>query len=73
MNKLSFQQLVNRYSVKALGVKWNCHALRHGCGTAMVDAGYDIRKVQNWMGHVSIQNTTKYLHESVRQFDDVRF
>ena len=69
----SFQQLVNRYSVKALGVKWNAHALRHGCGTAMVDNRHDIRVVQNWLGHKNIQNTTVYLHESVRQFDDVKF
>ena len=69
----SFQQLVNRYSLKALGVKWNAHALRHGCGTAMVDNRHDIRVVQNWLGHKNIQNTTVYLHESVRQFDDVKF
>jgi integrase len=69
----SVQQLVNRHSVKALGVKWNAHALRHGCGTAMVDADYHIRKVQNWLGHVNIQNTCLYLHESAKQFDDVEF
>lgn len=73
MSANSFQSLINRYSVKALGVKWNAHALRHACGTAMVDNKQDIRVVQNWLGHKNIQNTTVYLHESVRQFDDVKF
>ena len=69
----AFQKMIGKFSSLALGIKWNAHALRHGCGTAMIEAGYPIRKVQNWLGHSNIQNTVKYLHETSRQFDDVEF
>ena len=69
----AFQKMIGKFSTLALDIKWNAHALRHGCGTAMIEAGYPIRKVQNWLGHSNIQNTVQYLHETSRQFDDVEF
>jgi integrase len=35
-------------------------ALRHSCGTQMLDRGRDIREVQDHLGHVSISNTVIY-------------
>ena len=35
----------------------HCHMLRHGCGYALANAGHDIRAVQDWLGHRSIQHT----------------
>jgi site-specific recombinase XerD len=34
--------------------------LRHGCGYAFANAGHDTRAIQDWLGHRSIQHTTRY-------------
>lgn len=68
-----FQKMFGLYSEKALSVKWNAHALRHGCGTTLIERGHDIRTVQVFMGHRNIQNTTVYLHESGKQFEKIEW
>ena len=68
-----FQQMFRKFSKLATGIIWNAHALRHGCGTSMIEAGYPVRTVQLWLGHANIQNTLKYLHESGKQFEGVKF
>ena len=44
------------------------HDLRHTFGTRMI-AKADIRRVQEWMGHSSIQTTMQYLHYAPREED----
>ena len=34
--------------------------LRHACGYALADAGHDTRRIQDWLGHRSIQHATRY-------------
>jgi len=68
-----YQKMFGKFSEIALGVKWNAHSLRHGCGTALIDRGHDVRTVQVYMGHRNIQNTTVYLHESVKQFEKIEW
>nr|DAU76331.1 MAG TPA: Integrase [Caudoviricetes sp.] len=38
------------------------HALRHTCASRLVQAGVDLRRVQQWMRHKSIQTTLRYAH-----------
>ncbi len=33
----------------------------------------DLRTIQVYMGHRNIQNTTKYTHETTRQFDKIEW
>ena len=68
-----FQKTFGKFSELALGVKWNAHSLRHACGTALIDRGHDLRTVLVYMGHRNIQNTTVYLHESVKQFEKIEW
>ena len=68
-----FQKMFAKYSENALSVKWNAHALRHGCGTTLIDRGHDLRTVQVFLGHRNIQNTTVYLHESAKQFESIEW
>ncbi len=68
-----FQKMFSKFSEQALGVKFNPHALRHGCGTALIEKGHDVRMVQVYMGHRNIQNTTVYLHESTKQYEKIEW
>jgi integrase len=38
------------------------HSLRHTCASRLVMAGVDVRRVQMWLGHKSIQSTLVYAH-----------
>ena len=68
-----FQKMFGHISEQTLGIRWNAHALRHACGTALLDKGIDLRTIQVYMGHRNIQNTTVYLHESAKQFDRIEW
>ncbi|TCV62283.1 site-specific integrase [Neorhizobium sp. S3-V5DH] len=38
------------------------HTLRHTCASRLVQRSVDLRRVQQWMGHRSIQTTLRYAH-----------
>jgi len=47
------------------------HSLRATTATLLLDAGVDIRKVQELLGHSSISTTQIYTHLTNKQLGDV--
>ncbi len=65
--------MFSAYSEKALGIKWNFHALRHATATDLIDQNIHIHTIQHFMGHRNLQNTTVYLSENSSRFRAIDF
>jgi integrase/recombinase XerD len=57
-------QTVLKKSLKEVGIKKNVsvHNLRHSYATHLLEAGVDIRIIQQYLGHKSIESTMIYTH-----------
>ncbi|MGL5082447.1 MAG: tyrosine-type recombinase/integrase [Microcoleaceae cyanobacterium] len=49
------------------------HMLRHSCGYALANKGYDTRLIQDWLGHKNIKHTVIYTELSPERLAGVRF
>jgi site-specific recombinase XerD len=62
-NKSDFQRsLKQAVSNAKIDKNVGCHTLRHSFATHLLQNGYDIRTVQELLGHKNVKTTTIYTH-----------
>jgi len=68
----SIGRIVDRYILQAgLLRKMSPHGMRHSFATHMLNAGADLRAIQEMLGHESLSTTQKYTHLNIDKLMEV--
>ncbi|MBN1635444.1 MAG: tyrosine-type recombinase/integrase [Deltaproteobacteria bacterium] len=72
LSSRSLRRIVYKWSLKvATSRSVSPHTIRHSFASHMLDAGADLRSIQEMLGHASLSTTQYYTHLSVDKLMDV--
>jgi type 1 fimbriae regulatory protein FimB len=69
MTRQAVNRLLTEASARAVLPPVNPHMLRHSCGFALANRGYDLRLIQDYLGHRDPKHTVRYTRTSGRRFE----
>ena len=56
---------------EGLGIRLTPHVLRHSCAVALLQAGVDVTVIRDYLGHVSVTTTSRYISTNLEIKRDV--
>lgn len=65
-----FEHILAKGSLKAIGRHVNPHSLRHSMGTALMNSGWNLKEIADYLGHQSITTTQIYTHVNAVKLKD---
>jgi type 1 fimbriae regulatory protein FimB len=69
LTRQSVNYLIAAAAVRAGLPPVHPHMLRHSCGFALADKGYDLRLIQDYLGHRDPRHTVHYTRVAGRRFE----
>jgi site-specific recombinase XerD len=70
ITRSAFWRIVSKAGKRAgLPFKAYAHQLRHGCGYYLSNKGCELRLIQDYLGHVNINNTVRYTRLNPARFE----
>lgn len=71
MTRQSVNYLIGAIGLRAGLGRIHPHMLRHSCGFALANPGYDLRLIQDYLGHRDPRHTAHYTRTAARRFDGI--
>lgn len=69
MTRQAVNHLLAQASTRAALPPVNPHMLRHSCGFALANRGYDLRLIQDYLGHRDPKHTVRYTRTAGHRFE----
>ena len=69
MTRQAVNYVLERASARAGLPPVHPHMLRHSCGFALANRGYDLRLIQDYLGHRDPKHTVRYTRTAGKRFE----